>query len=39
MPTEIFRVVSYYKINRAIESVSTVYRGDYERCLKFYTEN
>lgn len=39
MPTEVFRVVSYYKINGAIESVSTVYRGNYERCLKFYIDN
>ena len=38
MPTEIFKVVSYYKIDGKVIS-TTVYRGNYERCLKFYSEN
>lgn len=38
MPTEIFKVVSYLK-NNTVESVSTVYRGSYDNCLKFYMEN
>lgn len=39
MPTEIFKVVSYYKENGVVKSVSTIYRGNYDNCLKFYTEN
>lgn len=39
MPIEIFKVVCYYKKNNKVESVSTVYRGNYDNCLKFYMEN
>lgn len=39
MPTEVFKVVCCYKFNNKIISTKTVYRGDYERCLKFYSEN
>ena len=39
MPTKIFKVVSYSKKNNVVESVSTVYRGNYDNCLRFYMMN
>ena len=39
MPTDIFKVVSYLKENGRVVSTTTVYRGDYDSCLKFYSKN
>lgn len=39
MPTDIFKVVSYLKDNGKVVSATTVYRGNYDNCLKFYSEN
>lgn len=39
MPTEIFKVVCYYKNADKLQSVSTVHRGNYDSCLRFYMEN
>jgi hypothetical protein len=39
MPTDIFKVISYNKINGSIERVRTVYRGNYDKCLDFYMSN
>lgn len=39
MPTDIFKVVSYHRVNTSIEGVRTVYRGSYDKCLSFYMNN
>lgn len=39
MLTEIFKVVTYKKKNRNIESVNIVYRGNYDNCSNFYINN
>lgn len=39
MPTDIFKVVSYLKENGKVVSIKTIYRGNYDNCLKFYSKN
>lgn len=36
MPTELFKVESF---NRKTGTYMIVYRGDYDRCFRFYSEN
>ena len=39
MEKEKFKVISYSKNNGVVELVSTVYKGSYDECLKFYINN
>ena len=39
MAKEKFKVISYSKNNGTVELVSTVYKGNYDDCLRFYINN
>lgn len=39
MPTDIFKVVYYLKDSGKVISTKIVYRGNYDSCLKFYSDN
>lgn len=34
-----YKVISYKVNNKVVESVATIFKGDYDKCLSFYSEN